>query len=96
MAKSADAVVNLKNQMEGLTEDFIGKYHGNDLIVEKGVSDSFLLLSYLVKFDRQPLRFTFQFYKPVDRWRIHSFQYDGNITNEVEESAKLHYKLTSE
>ena len=50
-----------------------------------------ILKSYLVKYDRQPIRFTFQFYKPNKEWRIHSFKYDGNIDDEIEEAAKLYY-----
>jgi len=91
MTRSADAIVNLKSQMEGLNDDYVGKYYGYELIVEKRLTESFVLLSYLVKYDRQPLRFTFQFYKPNDAWMIFSFQYDGNMDEEIEEAAKLYY-----
>lgn len=91
MTRSADAIVNLKSQMEGLNDDYVGKYYGYELIVEKRLTESFILLSYLVKYDRQPLRFTFQFYKPNDTWMIFSFQYDGNMDEEIEEAAKLYY-----
>ena len=83
--------MKLKNQMEGLTEDFIGKYYGFELIAEKKITDSYILLSYLVKYDRQPLRFTFQYYKPNDEWRLYSFEYDGNLDAELEESAKIYF-----
>ncbi len=91
MNKAEDAILKLKNQMEGLTEDYIGKYYGYELITKKIISDSYVLRSYLVKYDRQPLRFTFQFYKPHNEWRLHSFKYDGNLDSELEESAKLYY-----
>lgn len=91
MTRSADAIVNLKSQMQGLNDDYVGKYYGYELIVEKRLTESFVLLSYLVKYDRQPLRFTFQFYKPNDTWMIFSFQYDGNMDEEIEEAAKLYY-----
>jgi len=87
--KAPDAVLNLKNQMEGLHEDYIGKYYGYEFITEKKISESFVLRSYLVKYDRQPLRFTFQFYKPNDIWKAYSFQYDGNLSSELEESANI-------
>lgn len=86
-----DAMLNLKNQMAGLTTDYIGKYYGYELIVERTISDSFILQSYIVKFDRQPLRFTFQFYRPDNEWRLQAFQYDANMDDELEESAKLYY-----
>ncbi|MBU2938737.1 hypothetical protein KO494_04195 [Lacinutrix sp. C3R15] len=88
--KSADAIIQLKSQLEGLNEDFVGKYYGKELILEKKLADSFILKSYLVKYDRQPIRFTFQFYKPNDTWMIQSFKFDGNLDTEIEEAAKLY------
>lgn len=94
--KAQDAVLNLKNQIAGLNESYVGKYYGYELITEKKISDSYVLRSYLVKFDRQPIRYTFQFYKPNDTWTIYSFQYDGNLSSELEESAKLFFIINEQ
>jgi hypothetical protein len=92
--ENSDDVIILKNQMATLTEDYVGKYYGYELILEKKLSDSYILKSVLVKYDRQPLRFTFQFYKPNDKWIFHGFSFDANLTEEVKEAAKLHnYRL---
>ncbi len=91
MNRATDAITKLKQQLGTLNEDYVGKFYGYELIVEKKLSDSFILMSYLVKFDRQPIRFTFQFYKPDKEWRTHSFKYDGGIDEEIEESAKVYY-----
>jgi hypothetical protein len=91
MSRATDAITNLKSQLEGLNEDYVGKYYGYELIVERKLAESYLLLSYLVKYDRQPIRFTFQFYKPDKEWLIYSFQFDGDLDTEIEESAKLYY-----
>lgn len=90
MQRNIDAVTKLKNEMEGLNENFVGKYYGYELITEKRISNSYLLQSYLVKYDRQPIRYTFQFYKPDKTWIINSFQYDGGLESELEESAKIY------
>ncbi len=87
---SSDDVILLKNQMESLTEDYIGKYYGYELILEKKLSDSYVLKSYLVKFGRQPLRFNFQFYKPNKEWIFYGFSFDANLTEEIKEAAKLY------
>lgn len=91
MDRATDAITKLKGQLEGLNEDFVGKYYGYELIVEKKLAESYILLSYLVKFDRQPVRYTFQFYKPKDNWLIYSFKFDGGIGDEIEEAAKLYF-----
>ena len=92
MNRATDAISNLKNKLEGLNEDYVGKYYGYELMVEKKLAESYILQSYLVKFDRQPIRYTFQFYKPNDEWLIYSFQFDGNIDDEIEEAAKLYFQ----
>ena len=96
MDRAAEAIEYVKTQIEELNEDFVGKYYGYELMVEKKLAKCYILQSYLVKYDRQPIRFTFQFYKPNDKWMIYSFQFDGNITTEIEEAAKLHFQNLDE
>ena len=92
MNRAADAITDLKTKMEGLNNDFVGEFYGYELILEKKLGDSFILLSYLGKYDRQPIRFTFEFYKPNDTWKIFGLMFDGDLDNEIEEAAKLYYQ----
>ncbi len=86
-----DAINNVKNQLERFNEDLVGEYYGYEKLVTKQLGDSYILKSYFMKFDRQFLRLTFQFYKPNDEWRLYSFQFDDNFDDEIEEAAKLYY-----
>jgi len=91
MSKNMESIQSLKEQMAGLTEDFVGTLHGHDLIIEKKLTERYRLLSYLARYDRQPIRFTFQFYRPDETWKIYSFKYDGSLDDELEEAAKMYY-----
>ncbi|WGF93886.1 hypothetical protein [Aequorivita marisscotiae] len=91
MEQATEAITNLKNKLEGLNENYVGQYYGYELIGEKKLAESYVLLSYLVKFDRQPIRYTFQFYKPDQTWILYSFKFDSDIDKEIEEAAKLMY-----
>lgn len=91
MNRNQDAIQNLKSQLANM-QSLIGKYYGYEPITKKTVGKSFVLSSYLIKYDRQPLRFTFEFYKPNDKWTIFSFSYDEDLDDEVEEAAKA-YRL---
>jgi len=86
-----DAINNIKTQLESFDKDLVGEYYGYEKLITKKLGDSFELHSYFIKFDRQFLRLTFQFYKPKDDWRLYSFKFDDNFDEEIEEAAKLYY-----
>lgn len=58
MERNKDGVDNLKNQLTN-TLGLIGDYYGYELITEERVGDNLKYVSYLLRYDRQPLRFTF-------------------------------------
>ena len=74
---------NLKN-----TIGAIGGYDGYELIAEKQINSSMKLLSYMVKYDRQPIRFIFIFYKPKDVWNVYTFQYNTDLDDQLTDAAR--------
>ncbi|MBI5916723.1 MAG: hypothetical protein HY842_15200 [Bacteroidetes bacterium] len=91
MSKASDAISNMVGEVEKLTPDYVGEYYGYSLICKKQLSDCFVLQSYIVRYDRQPLRFTFEFYKPDEEWQLYSSSFDVNLDDELEEAAKVYY-----
>ncbi len=83
MEFSADAVSGLKTQLEGLTVDFVGKFHGYELVKEQKIGENYIFLTYLGRYDRQPIRFDFEFYKPNNTWQIHSFSFDDKFGEDL-------------
>lgn len=81
----------VKIQMESLLKG-IGDYYGFELIAERTAGQSYMLKSFLVKYERQPIRITFLLYKPQDTWQVQNFSYDTSIEEESGEAAKL-YRL---
>jgi hypothetical protein len=57
-----DDIEKIVATVNGFTESYIGKHNGYEIITTKKFSESFILYSYLVKYDRQPIRFIFKFY----------------------------------
>jgi hypothetical protein len=90
-ARIKDGIENVKKEVNGYNVNYVGKYYGQELITKKQLSESFILYSYMVKYDRQPMRFVFKLYKPNDKWTLYSFKIDTNLDVEIEESAKLYY-----
>ena len=87
--RSKDQVESLKNQLSN-NISLLGKYSGNELITSRQVGESLVLYSYLIKYERQPLRFTFIFYKPAEKWMIQNFKFDSDIDEELEEAARIY------
>lgn len=57
----------------------MGTYYGYDKISEKEISESYKIYYYLVKYERQPVRFIFNFYKPQSEWLVYSFSFDESF-----------------
>jgi hypothetical protein len=82
-----DAVENLKTQLVGI-ERLVGNYNGNQKIGQIQIKDRFVHITYLVLFDRQPVRMEFEFYRPADDWMVYSFSFDDEFDEEVEQAAR--------
>lgn len=89
--RNKDGIENIKTQLTSFL-GLVGDYYGYEKITEKSVGASYKLISYMIKYDRQPVRFTFVLYKPKDKWQIQNFQYDDSLDDELEESGKV-YRL---
>lgn len=67
----------------------IGTYCGYELITTKKVGESYILKSFLIKYERQPLRFTFLLYKPRDKWFVQNFSWDSTLEDELYNAASV-------
>src|SRR4051812_20203799 len=66
----SDDITAIKKNLK-VTIDQGGQYYGYELITEKNVSNTLKLMSYMAKYDKQPVRFIFIYYKPNDKWKIY-------------------------
>jgi len=89
MAKAKDAVEGLKSKLAVLTPDYVGDYYGAELITTKQLKDRLKVYVYMVKYERQPIRFIFKFYRANDKWMLYSFKFDDQLDDELEQSARL-------
>ena len=83
-----DDITAIKKNLK-VTIDQDGEYYGYELITEKNVGANFKLLSYMVKYDKQPVRFIFIYYKPKDAWKIYTFQFNTNVDDELTNAAAV-------
>lgn len=91
MSDSKDQIENVKFKLNG-TSKLLGEYSGYNLITKKTIGDHMTLYTYMVRYDRQPLRFSLIFYKPSNEWSLLNFSFDDNLSEELKEAA-LVYRL---
>lgn len=69
--------------------DVMGDYLGYEEIRSKTLGSRFRIVSYLVYYQRDPIRFTFELYKNNVGWEISDVAFDTKFDEELEESMKL-------
>ena len=91
MKRNMDGIESLKAKFKDIIP-LIGDYYGYEIITEKSIGKNLKLISYMLKYDRQPVRFTFVLYKPNDTWQVQNLNWDVDIDSELEDSAKQNRK----
>jgi len=86
---SDSSIISLKIQLAA-TIKLLGKYQGYEQITKKQIGNNYLLYSYLTRYERQPLRFTFIFYRVNDNWQLQHFKYDVDFDAELEKAAEVY------
>lgn len=88
----AEAQINTLASRLGESIELLGEFYTYELITKAELNESYKIYSYLVKFDRQPLRFNFSFYRPNDTWVAMNFEFNDSFDEELKEAIKL-YRL---
>lgn len=91
MDNSKDQIEGVKLKLNGTLKQ-LGNYYGYDLITKKSLGDRYWLYTFMIRYDRQPVRFSLLLYKPNEEWRLMNFSFDDNMDDELSEAAKA-YRL---
>lgn len=62
----------------------IGQYYGYELIEKKDLGGNYVMLSYMLRYDRQPIKFMFILYKPNQKWQIQNLKFDDRLDDDLE------------
>jgi hypothetical protein len=87
----SESIEDLKRQLKK-TSSQIGKFYGADLLTSKTAGPNLVMLTYLIRHDREPLAFNIMFYRPNEKWQMQNFKYGNSIDDELEEASKA-YRL---
>jgi len=87
MNRQEDQKTNFKTNL-GSLEGLVGTYFGVDYVAEKRMGDNLIGYTYIARYDRQPVRFEFVFYKPNEEWLVYSFTYDDQVDEDLVEAMR--------
>ena len=87
IAKKQDTLDLVKNKTKNLLP-MLGKYIGSEELMRKEVGDCLIGYTYIARYERQPIRFVFIFYKPGDTWQTQSVNFDDDLTDDIKAALK--------
>ena len=90
ISQDDEQIVNLKRDLMEAAKQ-LGEYCGYGLITTKKATNDYVYCSYLIKYKRQPLRFSFIYYKPKDKWVLHKFTFDNEVEKELESAGTIYF-----
>jgi len=89
--RKQDGIADLKSRLKNLI-DLCGEYSGYELLSKKTAGQNITIMSFILKYDREPIRFTFYFYRVKNNWRVNNFSFDEDIDKDLDEACKA-YRL---
>ena len=82
-----DQIQQVKNQLSAL-DGLVGKMLNLEKLDTYQVGNSMVHVTYVAVYDRQPIRFEFQFFKAADEWRVYSMSFDDDLDDEIKVLAR--------
>lgn len=81
LESNQDQVTAIKLKL-GTAVAVIGEFTGYEPVIVKEIGQSMMQGTYMVKYLRQPLFFTFIMYKPEKYWQIQTLRFDDKLSEE--------------
>lgn len=90
LQQSNGDIENIKKELNAIIK-ITGNYCGYEIISHRSIGNSLIHYSCIVKYSKQPLRFSFMFYKANNLWALYNFKYDTNLADEIDDASKFYY-----
>ncbi len=81
--KNQDGIERIKERLN-TSRKLLGEYYGEELIKLESVGDSFVKYTYMLKYDRQPVKIEIVLYRPNEVWLLYTMQFDDKLTKDFQ------------
>lgn len=85
-AATMPQLVDIKGKIKKLY--YLGNFKGFELASKKVLSPSNVLITYIVKYDRQPIKIEYYFYKPEKQWQIQTFRFEEDLKLDLQNATE--------
>lgn len=85
-----DDIEQLKSQFIGIIK-LVGEYHGYETIYMDDIANRFIVVNFMLLYERQPITVKFILYRPQSNWITYSFSFTTDLDEMLEEKSKLNY-----
>lgn len=78
----AEEVAGVRRSLEENANTILARYGellGYEQAEQQQIGSSLVRFTYLAKYERHALRWSFDFYRPDDRWLLNSFWWDDSV-----------------
>ncbi len=82
MESSTEKITEIKDRLKKAIE-MLQAYYGYEIVSRKTLGESLVMLDCMVKYDRQPIQFTFTLYKPNNEWVFQNIKFDYNLEDDL-------------
>lgn len=80
--KTAESAKDVKDRLKKAI-DILQTYYGYEIITKKTMGESLILIECMVKYDRQPIEFSFTLYKPDKEWHFHNIKFNYKLEDDL-------------
>ena len=78
-----EQATNVRLKLEELLP-LLGSYHGFEALGNNKIGESLYFYRFMIKYDTQPMLFTFKFYRPDKSWLLMGFAFNDRLLEEIE------------
>lgn len=85
--QNQQGIAHLKERFN-TSRKLLGDYYGNEIIKIQNIGDSFTRYTYMLKYDRQPVKLEILLYRPNKTWMLYTMQFKDKLQEDFDSITK--------
>lgn len=78
IAPNQEGIKSIKERLE-VSRKLLGNYYGQELISLEKAGDSYLRYTYMLRYDRQPVKIIIVMYRPDTKWKVQNLNFEDKM-----------------